>query len=134
MLNVKPIENEPLEAHAYLRQDNGVPADTSSSSSFWDKLTPAGQQLFTFKGLSDFGIGFVNATEVYDVQNIQKCNEIIENTWMTEAKQAKEEALEGRFFDAARSFLAMLSSSDEIAKGCYAGFYEVASTYDDTVK
>lgn len=53
---------------------------------------------------------------------------------MSEAKEAKAEFEAGKYFDAARSFLAMLSSSDEIAKGCFDGFYEVASTYDDTVK
>lgn len=120
----------------YLGQEksDNVPADSSSDFSFFDMLTPAGKEFLTYQGLVDFGIGFINATEMYDIKNLQKCSSVIENTWIREAREAKEEAFAGMFFNAARSFLAMLSSSDEIAKDCYAGFYEMASTYNDTVK
>jgi hypothetical protein len=32
---------------------------------------------------------------MYDIKNLQNCNDVIERTWMSEAKQAKEEALAG---------------------------------------
>jgi hypothetical protein len=35
-------------------------------------------------------------------------------------------------FEAARSFLAMLSSSDEIVRDCYAGFADVKSHLNET--
>jgi len=110
-----------------------MPAPASKTFSLDNIFSEEGKQLLTVEGSMDFWIGFLNSTHMYNISNLQVCSDAIVSTWVAECNEAMSEVMNGQFFDALRSFLSVLSSSDYVAHECYQGFYEMSTNYQSTI-
>jgi hypothetical protein len=126
---VKPIvlyEPSPVLSTSVSKSANTLKARAQQSL---DNITNGNNSLWSFNGLWNFTIGFMNGSQTGNATGIDSCRDAIVTEWINGSLNLRTLAGSGDWLNTFYELWSLLGASDNIMQKCYYSFEEPGWTY-----
>ena len=77
--------------------------------------------MWSFDGFTNFTLGFLHGSEIYDMEYFELCRDQIDALWLNETRNMAVDFMDKKIFDGLQNFYDILYNSHEVMGKCYPG-------------
>ena len=92
-------------------------------------FTPAASSLLSVQGIMNFSVGFLNGTQLYEMNKFEVCRNTVEDQWSEVSMEVASAFQNGQIYTGIQLIWKILNDTNVVAHSCYSGFKDIAVQY-----